>query len=73
MHLSTIVQNLGGQSSAATRIGVKRTTLAMWLNKGRVPATRIRQVCKATGLTPEQIRPDLFSDDAAAEMTEQVR
>lgn len=41
------------------RLGVHKTTVLRW-EAGRVPAERVADVCKITGLRKADIRPDLF-------------
>lgn len=43
----------------AERLGVERTTVWRW-ERGRVPADRIREVERLTGISRETLRPDLY-------------
>lgn len=45
--------------------GVNKTTVMRW-EAGRVPADRVRDVSRVTGIPLEQLRPDLYDRDAAA-------
>ena len=53
----------GGMASLAAAIGVHRTTLYSWT---RVPAERVFDVAKATGIPAERLRPDLLKSTEAA-------
>lgn len=46
----------------ARQLGISRGAIAQW---DRVPAERLGEVAKATGLPPEVIRPDLFPEAAS--------
>ena len=47
----------------AREIGITRGAVAQW---DRVPAERIGQVSKVTGIPVERLRPDLFEEEGAA-------
>lgn len=47
------------QAELADKLGINQSTLSRWLTRG-VPPMRVRAVAKATGLTPAQLRPDLW-------------
>jgi DNA-binding transcriptional regulator YdaS (Cro superfamily) len=48
----------------ARAIGISRGAVAQW---SRVPAERIGDVARATGIPMERLRPDLFEAKDAAE------
>lgn len=48
----------GGPDALAARIGIKRRTLFLWKVRG-VPAERIEDVSRATGIPAATLRPDL--------------
>jgi len=50
-------------AALARAIGVTRGAVAQW---DRVPAERLGDVARATGLSPSIIRPDLFPAEASA-------
>jgi DNA-binding transcriptional regulator YdaS (Cro superfamily) len=60
--LEDVFAAAGGMASLAAAIGVHRTTLYSWT---RVPAERVFQVAKATGIEAARLRPDLFHTEAA--------
>lgn len=48
-------------AEAATKI--KKDTLMSWASGRRKPGvTRLKSISKKTGLTKEQLRPDIFGD-----------
>lgn len=49
------------QSELAKAIGVSPQAIHGWKLKGRVPAERVVQVEKATGIDRKIIRPDLYA------------
>ncbi len=48
----------------ARELGVSHTTVIRWRD-GQVPAERVRAVSRVTGLSPHELRPDLFDDPRA--------
>ena len=49
------INEAGGQTALAKKIGVDRQLVQYWKTKGRIPQWRIAAVAKATGLTPAQL------------------
>ncbi|MBZ9985700.1 helix-turn-helix domain-containing protein [Mesorhizobium sp. BH1-1-5] len=47
----------GRRQALAAALGCSPSTISMWR---RVPAERIGDVSRATGIPPEQLRPDIF-------------
>lgn len=47
----------GRRVELARAIGIHPSAISMWT---RVPGERLGQVSKATGIPPEELRPDLF-------------
>ena len=54
--VSKAIKVAGGRSELARRIGVTKGALYFWK---RIPAEKIVSVSKATGIPPEDLRPDL--------------
>lgn len=50
----------------ADKIGVTRAAVQYWKRKGEVPAERLGDVARATGIAPNIIRPDLFPAEQVA-------
>lgn len=48
----------GGPDALAARLGIKRRTLFLWKTRG-VPASRIADVSRVTGIPAAILRPDL--------------
>ena len=46
----------------ARDLNLNRQTVYKWQERGRIPAERVKAVAEATGLTLEELRPDLFAD-----------
>jgi transcriptional regulator with XRE-family HTH domain len=49
----------------ANLFGVNKTTVLRW-EEGQVPAERVLSISKATGIPPEQLRPDIYPAEAIA-------
>jgi DNA-binding transcriptional regulator YdaS (Cro superfamily) len=48
----------GGPDALAALIGIKRRTLFLWKQRG-VPAERVQDVARVTGIPAATLRPDL--------------
>ncbi len=59
MDVTEIVQKLGGATSAARRLGEKRSTVSMWLVTGRLPLHHVPKVAKALDVPASEIWPEL--------------
>lgn len=53
----------GRRKSTAQAMGVSTVRIWHWA-KFRVPAERVHQLSQVTGLTPHELRPDLFREAA---------
>ncbi|EIZ8586807.1 helix-turn-helix domain-containing protein [Salmonella enterica subsp. enterica] len=60
--LSKAIRLAGGQSRLAALMGISRSSVNRWLHKfdGRVPPERLIQIFQLTGVTPHELRPDLY-------------
>jgi DNA-binding transcriptional regulator YdaS (Cro superfamily) len=55
--LTEATQRAGGQARLAKLLGVTRQAVCQWK---RVPADRVREIERLTGVPREVLRPDLF-------------
>lgn len=56
----------GGRNLLAKELGITPGAISQW---PKVPAERLRDVCRITGAQPHEVRPDLFDppgDERAA-------
>ena len=59
--LRQAVELAGGQSALARKIGVKQANVWDWLNRAKIaPANKIVAIERATGVSREKLRPDIF-------------
>lgn len=49
----------GSASALGSAVGVTKMAVSLWRRNG-IPAERVIQVFKATGVTPHELRPDLY-------------
>jgi len=49
----------GSASALGSAVGVSKMAVSLWKKNG-VPSTRVIQIYKATGVTPHDLRPDLY-------------
>lgn len=59
--LDKAIQKAGGQKALAELLGLGQTAVSNWRNrKKRVPAERVIEIEKATGVPRHELRPDLY-------------
>lgn len=64
--LQDAVKRVGSQSATARLLGVTQAAVWGWLNRGtQLPAEYVLAIEAATGITKEQLRPDLYRPDNA--------
>jgi DNA-binding transcriptional regulator YdaS (Cro superfamily) len=59
------IYKAGGYAALAEGLGVSRQAIYQWRDK-RVPAERVLQIEKLTGVTRHELRPDLYPDPNTA-------
>lgn len=47
------------QASIASACGVTQAAVARWMSR-RIPAEQVKQLSEITGLSPHELRPDVF-------------
>ena len=57
--IENAIRQSGSASALGLAIGVTKMAVSLWRRKG-VPAERVLQVFEATGVTPHELRPDLY-------------
>lgn len=57
------ITEAGGVASLASKIGVSSQAVSQWK---RIPAERVIEVERATGVRRERLRPDLYPQESAA-------
>ena len=60
--LTKAIKFAGTATNLATMLGIKPMSVSRWKNRyqGVVPADRVLQIYAATGVTPHELRPDLY-------------
>jgi DNA-binding transcriptional regulator YdaS (Cro superfamily) len=59
--LSKAIQSAGGQKALADLLGVRQSHVSNWLNRNkRVPAERVLDIERVTGVSRTELRPDLY-------------
>lgn len=61
--MEAVRENVRSLAKLAQELGITRGAVSQW---ERVPAERLFEVSRITGLSPEQLRPDLFNKGDAA-------
>ena len=57
------------QKELAEKLGCHPSAISQWIMNKQIPAERLFQLERITGLSPRQLRPDLFVDRRGAEST----
>lgn len=55
-------QRAGSQAELARRLGIRATSIIDWRRAGRIPAERVLDVARITGLSPHLLRADIYPD-----------
>lgn len=55
--LKNVIDRAGGPTSLAKALGISTAAVSQWR---KVPAKRVGTVANLVGLSPHEIRPDLF-------------
>ncbi|APZ06975.1 Rha family transcriptional regulator [Kosakonia cowanii JCM 10956 = DSM 18146] len=60
--LKKAIESAGTATNLASMLGIKPMSVSRWKNRyqGVVPADRVLQIYTATGVTPHELRPDLY-------------
>lgn len=60
--LTKAIERAGTASNLASMLGIKPMSVSRWKTryKGVVPADRVLAIYNATGVTPHELRPDLY-------------
>ncbi|HHQ2408020.1 TPA: transcriptional regulator [Klebsiella pneumoniae] len=60
--LEKAIKKAGTASNLATLLGIKPMSVSRWKNryKGVVPHDRVLPIFNITGVTPHELRPDLY-------------
>jgi DNA-binding transcriptional regulator YdaS (Cro superfamily) len=57
--IENAIRQSGSASALGLAVGVTKMAVSLWRRNG-VPAERVIQVYKVTGVTPHELRPDLY-------------
>jgi DNA-binding transcriptional regulator YdaS (Cro superfamily) len=58
--MERIIKAAGGQSELARQLDIRQQSVYEWVLRGRVPAERVLEVERITGVSRHEIRPDLY-------------
>ncbi|MBF0035899.1 helix-turn-helix domain-containing protein [Citrobacter freundii] len=57
--LIAAIKSSGSAKNLAEKIGISKQAISLWHRAG-IPATRVLQIFSVTGVTPHELRPDLY-------------
>lgn len=57
--IENAIRQSGSASALGMAVGVTKMAVSLWRKNG-VPADRVLQIHNATGVTPHELRPDLY-------------
>lgn len=60
-----VFEAAGGATELARRLGVRQSVVSNWKSRNRIPAERVVEVERVTGIPRELLRPDLYRREAA--------
>ncbi|EKL9633325.1 helix-turn-helix domain-containing protein [Salmonella enterica] len=60
--LEKAIKKAGNASNLAALLGIKPMSVSRWKTRynGAVPPSRVLPIFKITGITPHELRPDLY-------------
>lgn len=58
--LQQAISIIGSTKKLAEKLGITEQAVGRWKSKGAVPAARVLEIFHATGVTPHELRPDLY-------------
>lgn len=60
--LAKAIKSAGTATNLASMLGIKPMSVSRWKNRyhGVVPADRVLPIYAVTGVTPHELRPDLY-------------
>ena len=62
--LQKAIDQCGGQSSLASKIGKKQAHVSTWLNRDKkVPAEMVLKIERVSGVPRHELRPDVYPPD----------
>ena len=64
--MDRIIKEAGGQSELARRLKIRQQSVQEWVTRGRVPAERVLEIERVTGISRHQIRPDIYPVERSA-------
>lgn len=60
-----VIEKLGGPTKAAARLGIDNPSVVLnWRARKQVPADRVIEIEKLTGVSRHKLRPDIFGTAA---------
>lgn len=60
--IQAAIDKAGGTVRLAEKLGARQSLVSMWKNRGRIPAERVLEVERLTGVSRHQLRPDVFGE-----------
>lgn len=58
--ITEAIEKGGGLKALATAMGMSEEGVRIWRSRGKVPAERVVELEKLTGVPREKLRPDLY-------------
>ena len=58
--IKAAIDAVGTQSALAAALGIKTPSISEWKERGKVPAARVLDVERLTGVSRHHLRPDIF-------------
>ena len=63
-----VINRVGGRRRLADILGITATSVAGWINRGYVPASRVLELERLTGISRYDLRPDLYGEKSNEEI-----
>lgn len=64
--LRAAIKVVGNQATLAEKLGVRQQSVSEWVRRNTVPAERVLDIERLTGVPRHEIRPDLYPAERRA-------
>ena len=66
MDINRAIDLAGGVARVAQHFGIHHSAICRWRERGQIPAARVPDLARLTGIPRHQLRPDLWEAPPAA-------
>jgi len=68
MDLERVFREAGGVTRIARHFGIHHSAVCQWRVRGEIPAERVPEIARLSGVPRHELRPDLWEAPAGADV-----